>query len=115
MANGQRVIWDLMNIFRFDDQGKLVEEPQTRTPSTPAGETLRAWLDAFNSGDRVRMENFVKTVDPAWNLDGMVSFRRSTGDFDLLSIKRSEPLRIWLPARHIGRASDPDSCAHLPC
>ena len=24
--NGQRVVWDLMNIFRFDDQGRLVEE-----------------------------------------------------------------------------------------
>lgn len=68
---------------------------QTRIPSTPAGETLRAWLDAFNSGDRARMEDFVKTVDPAWSLDGMTSFRSSTGGFDLLSIERSEPLRIW--------------------
>jgi predicted ester cyclase len=24
--NGQRVVWDLMNLFRFDDQGRLVEE-----------------------------------------------------------------------------------------
>jgi hypothetical protein len=24
--NGARVVWDLMNIFRFDDQGRLVEE-----------------------------------------------------------------------------------------
>lgn len=24
--NGQRVIWDLQNIFRFDDRGRLVEE-----------------------------------------------------------------------------------------
>ena len=24
--NGQRVVWDLANIFRFDDQGRLVEE-----------------------------------------------------------------------------------------
>jgi predicted ester cyclase len=24
--NGQRVVWDLINIFRFDDRGKLVEE-----------------------------------------------------------------------------------------
>jgi predicted ester cyclase len=24
--NGQRVVWDLINIFRFDDQGRLVEE-----------------------------------------------------------------------------------------
>ncbi len=24
--NGQRVVWDLLNIFSFDDQGRLVEE-----------------------------------------------------------------------------------------
>jgi predicted ester cyclase len=24
--NSQRVVWDLSNIFRFDDQGRLVEE-----------------------------------------------------------------------------------------
>ena len=24
--NGQRVVWDLQNIFRFDDQGRMVEE-----------------------------------------------------------------------------------------
>jgi predicted ester cyclase len=24
--NGQRVVWDLLNIFRLDDQGRLVEE-----------------------------------------------------------------------------------------
>jgi predicted ester cyclase len=24
--NGQRVVWNLMNLFRFDDQGPLVEE-----------------------------------------------------------------------------------------
>lgn len=24
--NGQRVIWDLINIFTFDDEGRLVEE-----------------------------------------------------------------------------------------
>jgi predicted ester cyclase len=24
--NGKRVVWDLLNIFRFDDQGRLVEE-----------------------------------------------------------------------------------------
>jgi hypothetical protein len=24
--NGKRIVWDLMNIFRFDDHGRLVEE-----------------------------------------------------------------------------------------
>jgi hypothetical protein len=24
--NGARVVWDLMNMFRFDDRGRLIEE-----------------------------------------------------------------------------------------
>ena len=36
---------------------------QTTVPDTPAGHTLQAWLDAFNSGDRAKIETYVKTVD----------------------------------------------------
>lgn len=36
---------------------------QVTIPDTPAGHTLQAWLDAFNSGDRSRIETYVKTVD----------------------------------------------------
>jgi hypothetical protein len=36
--NGRRVVWDLMNIFRFDGDGRLVEEwvrrLQVLSPST---------------------------------------------------------------------------------
>ena len=35
---------------------------QTLVPDTPAGHTLQAWLDAFNSGDRAKVETYVKTV-----------------------------------------------------
>lgn len=24
--NGRRIVWDLLNLFRFDDEGRLVEE-----------------------------------------------------------------------------------------
>ncbi len=67
---------------------------QVAIPNTPAGETLRAWLDAFNSGDRAKIETYVKTVDPSQSVDGMVSFRNQTGGFELLSIESSEPLHI---------------------
>jgi hypothetical protein len=36
---------------------------QLTVPDTPAGHTLQAWLDAFNSGDRGRIETYVKTID----------------------------------------------------
>src|SRR6202035_729751 len=63
-------------------------------PDTPAGHTLQAWLNAFNSGDRARIETYVKTIDPSKSVDGMISFRNQTGGFELLSIESSEPLHI---------------------
>lgn len=67
---------------------------QTSIPDTPAGHTLQAWLDAFNSGDRARIETYVKTVDKSESVDGMVSFHNQTGGFELQSIESSEPLHI---------------------
>lgn len=63
-------------------------------PDTPAGHTLQAWLDAFNSGDKARLQHYVDTIDKSENVDGMLSFERQTGGFSLLSIDRSEPNQI---------------------
>lgn len=62
---------------------------QPAIPAGPAGEVLEAFLKAFNSGDRVALETFVKNYDPADTTDGLVSFRKLTGGFTLLSIERS--------------------------
>ena len=67
---------------------------QVKIPDTPAGHTLQAWLDAFNSADQARIANYVKTFDPTRSVNNMVSFRTQTGGFDLLKIETSEPLRI---------------------
>ena len=67
---------------------------QTSLPDTPAGRTLRAWIDAFNSGDRAQIETYVRTVDPSQSVEGMISFRNQTGGFELLSLESSEPLTI---------------------
>ncbi len=63
-------------------------------PNTPAGKTLQAWLEAFNSGDRARMVAYVNTIDHQQNVDNMVSFRSVTGGFDLLAIESSNPFHI---------------------
>jgi hypothetical protein len=70
---------------------------QTTIPDTPAGHTLQAWLDAFNSGDREKIETYLKaydlrTTDP--NKSPYVSLSKRTGGYELLSIESSEPLRI---------------------
>ncbi|HEY6414402.1 MAG TPA: hypothetical protein VIX42_12000 [Edaphobacter sp.] len=67
---------------------------QVEIPPTPAGQTLQAWLDAFNSGDRAKIESYIKTVDSTQTVDSMLSFGKQTGGFDLLSIESSEPLLI---------------------
>lgn len=67
---------------------------QPKIPGTPAGRTLAAWLSAFNSGDRAQIANYVKTIDPSENVDGLMDFRGHTGGFDLLSIESSEALDI---------------------
>jgi hypothetical protein len=78
---------------------------QTSVPDTPAGRTLGAWMDAFNSGDRAKIETYVKTVDPSQSPEGMISFRNQTGGFELLSIESSEPLHIRFRVKEKGGAT----------
>lgn len=67
---------------------------QTTVPDTPAGKVLQAWLDAFNSGDRAKIEAYVKTFNPKQSVDFMLTFRTQTGGFELLGIENSEPKLI---------------------
>jgi hypothetical protein len=75
---------------------------QVTVPDTPAGHTLQAWLAAFNSGDRDKIETYVKAVDQSQSVDGMISFRNQTGGFELLSIESSEPLHIRVRVKEKG-------------
>ena len=70
-------------------------QPQAvNIPDTPAGHTLKAWLDAFNSGDRATEETYLKTYDPERSLDDEMRFRGMTGGFILTQILKSDPQRI---------------------
>jgi hypothetical protein len=63
-------------------------------PDTPAGHTLQAWLDAFNSGDRARIQAYLTKYEPSKSVDQTVGFREQTGGFDLLSVDKSDRLHI---------------------
>jgi hypothetical protein len=63
-------------------------------PDTPAGHTLQAFLDAFNSGAHDRIDAYVKQYDPANNTDGLVSFSGQTGGFNFISVVESTPERL---------------------
>jgi retinol-binding protein 3 len=68
--------------------------PQATIPDGPAGQTLTAWLEAFNSGDRAQMEVYCHKYDPNQTADGMMSFRNMTGGFELLQIVKKERLHL---------------------
>lgn len=67
---------------------------QTTIPDTLAGHTLQAWLEAFNSGDRTKIDAYVKTLDPKQSADQLMAFRNQTGGFNLVAIESSQPLSI---------------------
>ncbi len=63
-------------------------------PDTLAGRALEAWLEAYNSGDRDRIQAFVDQYGWTQPVDAIVAFRNQTGGFDLLGVERSEPRSI---------------------
>jgi hypothetical protein len=68
--------------------------PQATIPDGLAGQTLKAWLDAFNSGDRAQMDSYRHKYDPNQSADSMMSFRNMTGGFEILQILKSERLHL---------------------
>jgi hypothetical protein len=72
---------------------------QVTVPDTPAGRTLRAWLDAFNSGDRARIQAFTSKYAPSRPADVDVAMREQTGGFELIGIDKSDPSRIAFRVR----------------
>src|SRR5216110_1278424 len=65
-------------------------------PSTPAGKVLAGYLAALNSGNKDKLEAFVKAHRPDRPdaLDRMLDLRWNTGGFDLYSIESSQALNI---------------------
>jgi hypothetical protein len=63
-------------------------------PDTPVGHVLQAWLDAFNSGDHVKIQAFITKYNPRDDVDEMARLREQTGGFELLGIDKSDRLRI---------------------
>ena len=68
--------------------------PQVPIPDRPAGATLKAWLQAFNSGDRAQMEAYCAKYDPKQTADGMMGFRNMTGGFEVVQILKAERLHL---------------------
>src|SRR5882762_761735 len=63
-------------------------------PDTPAGHTLQAWLDAFNSGDPARIQAYLTKYEPTNSMERTMAFRDQTGGFELLGIDKGDRLHV---------------------
>jgi retinol-binding protein 3 len=68
-------------------------------PNTPAGTVVKAWYDAYGSGDTVRILDFYRRYQPERVTQNTVQFRTQSGGFDIVSVARAEPRRIEFLAR----------------
>ena len=70
--------------------------PQRQFPDTPAAHQFAAWLEAFNSGDRAKLLEFLQKNNPvrAGQIDQEMSFRRMTGGFDFKKAEESTAARF---------------------
>jgi hypothetical protein len=72
--------------------GKL-EAPVARFPPTPAGKTMGAWWDAFNSGDEARIREFAATYKYP-SPDELVALRNQSGGFQLTLLEMEYELAL---------------------
>ncbi len=70
--------------------------PQSQFPDTAAGHQFAAWLEAFNSGDRAKLLEFLQKNNPshAGEIDGELGFRRMTGGFEFKKAEESTVTRF---------------------
>jgi len=65
-------------------------------PATPAARQFSAWLNAFNSGDRATLQQFLEKNFPARasHIGDELDFRRQTGGFEFIKVEESTPTRF---------------------
>lgn len=79
--------------------------PELAPPKMTAAETeaarkgapfrqFSAWLEAFNSGDRSRLSEFLKANFPSANLDAQMNFRDRTGGLELRALEQATPTSL---------------------
>ena len=94
----RRLVMALVALATLGSRGLGAQAPaqagQVAVPDSPSGRALKAWLDAFNSGDAAKMNAYYKQYEPDKSADDQMPFRNNTGGFDLLSLERQDATRI---------------------
>jgi hypothetical protein len=70
------------------------QSARVAVPGTPVGTVLRAWLDAFNSGDSLRPGAYYRQYGPVRLVLPACSAERLTGGFDPIALERTGPRQI---------------------
>src|SRR5688572_15067974 len=76
--------------------GVPLEGATAELPSTPSGKVLGSYLEAVNSGNKDKLETFIKAHRPDRPdaLNRMLDLRWNIGGFDLYSIESSQAQNI---------------------
>jgi CubicO group peptidase (beta-lactamase class C family) len=93
----------LIALFRF--------APAAQVPTNPAGQQFSRWLEAFNSGERVAMQQFSdKNKMPERfglaQLEQWITSRERTGGFDVRNVIESTSTRLVVAAQERGGNRD---------
>ena len=86
----------MKRLFAVFFAAALLCSGQTKFPDTPAAYQFSAWLDAFNSGDRAVLLEYLQRNNPshAADINQEFGFRNQTGGFDFKKVEESAPMRL---------------------
>src|SRR5687768_13594608 len=79
----------------------LNAQPRTTPalPNAPVGTGVKAWYDAYGSGDTARVTDFYRRYQPQRVVQNTVQYRTELGGFDVISIERAEPRHLEFVTR----------------
>jgi retinol-binding protein 3 len=69
----------------------LAGAPTVALPDTPVGRVIADWMEAFNSGDSLKLGAYYKKYAVDRPLGPQMERRRRSGGFDLVSVEQSRP------------------------
>jgi D-alanyl-D-alanine carboxypeptidase len=73
---------------------KLTDPEKQAAREAPPFRQFSAWLDAFNSGDRARLEQYLRASYPSATIDQQLAFFAQTGGFELRDLEQATPTRL---------------------
>ncbi len=73
---------------------KMTASEITAARSSAPFRQFSAWLEAFNSGDRARISQFLTTHYPTRNVDAEVNFRAQTDGFEFRALEQASPTSV---------------------